>query len=352
MPRPERRLAPRLDGDTVERTVDAIARVQLPSGCIPWYPTGHADPWNHVEAAMALTVGGRTVEAERAYRWLASTQRADGSWFSYYRSDGSVEDATVDANFCAYVATGLWHFSQATQTTTLLEELWPMVERATEWVLQMQTPGGEVLWARDPAGVNADVALLTSTACIHLSLRCAIRAAEELGQKRPHWVDAADRAAHAVAHREDHFAPKRRWSMDWYYPVLGGAVTGMAARVRLAERWDDFVLEGLGCRCVADRPWVTAAETCELVLALDAVGRSDDARRLLDWAQCCRADDGSYWTGWVVDAAVHWPPEQPTWTAAAVVLAADALLGLSAASGFFRALHEPDESLEAVGDSA
>ncbi len=35
-------------------TVDGIAEWQLPSGMIPWFPGGHADPWNHVEAAMAL----------------------------------------------------------------------------------------------------------------------------------------------------------------------------------------------------------------------------------------------------------------------------------------------------------
>ena len=38
----------------LQQTVDAIADWQLPSGMIPWFPGGHADPWNHVEAAMAL----------------------------------------------------------------------------------------------------------------------------------------------------------------------------------------------------------------------------------------------------------------------------------------------------------
>ena len=32
------------------------------------------------------------------------------------------------------------------------------------------------------------------------------------------------------------------------------------------------MVPGLGIRCVDDRPWVTGAETCELVLALDVVG--------------------------------------------------------------------------------
>ena len=33
-----------------------LARLQLASGLVPWFTGGHADPWNHVECAMALTV--------------------------------------------------------------------------------------------------------------------------------------------------------------------------------------------------------------------------------------------------------------------------------------------------------
>ena len=36
------------------------------TGMIPWFDGGHCDPWNHVEAAMALTVAGLRDEALRA----------------------------------------------------------------------------------------------------------------------------------------------------------------------------------------------------------------------------------------------------------------------------------------------
>jgi len=65
----------------LQQTVDAIAEWQLPSGMVPWFPGGHADPWNHVEAAMALTLGGRDAAAERAFQWLADIQRPDGAPF-------------------------------------------------------------------------------------------------------------------------------------------------------------------------------------------------------------------------------------------------------------------------------
>ena len=42
--------------------------------------------------------------------------------------------------------------------------------------------------------------------------------------------------------------------MEWYYPVLGGALRGEAAQARIDERWDDFVVPGLGIRCVDHRP--------------------------------------------------------------------------------------------------
>ena len=54
---------------------------------IPWFEGGHCDPWNHVEAAMALTVCGLVDEAIAAYRWLVDRQLPDGSWFNYYRRD-------------------------------------------------------------------------------------------------------------------------------------------------------------------------------------------------------------------------------------------------------------------------
>ena len=52
------------------QTVDYIASVQLPSGMVPWYDGGHADPWNHTEALMALALGGRVAEAERGFDCL------------------------------------------------------------------------------------------------------------------------------------------------------------------------------------------------------------------------------------------------------------------------------------------
>jgi hypothetical protein len=102
-------------------------------------------------------------------------------------------------------------------------------------------------------------------------------------------------------------------------------VRGAAAERMLKAGWDTFVVPGLGVRCVSDEPWVTGAETCELAIALDAIGHRDLALELFEQIQFLRADDGSYWTGWQFANGKHFPHEQSTWTAAAVVLAADVL---------------------------
>ena len=133
-----------LTGDQVAATADAIAQWQLPSGMIPWVPGGHADPWNHVEAAMALASAGDLQAAERAYGWLQGLQHDDGSWHQYYTADG-VEQDKFDANVIAYVATGIWHHYLLTNDAGFVDEMFPMVERAIDWVFALQQPRGEVL---------------------------------------------------------------------------------------------------------------------------------------------------------------------------------------------------------------
>ena len=307
--------------------VDFIAAVQQPDGMIPWFPGGHGDPWNHVEAAMALDAGGRRAEAERAYEWLVATQRPDGAWHQYYR-DGRVEEATLDANVTAYVATGVWHHFVMTGDAGFLEAMFPVVERAVGFVLDLQTPRGEILWARHADGTPWSFALLTASSSTLASIGSAVRVAAALGHERPHWESAARRLQRVIVDEPAAFLPKDRWSMDWYYPVLAGAVTGDAARARLAACYDRFVMDGLGVRCVADKDWVTAAETAECAMAHLAAGEVDTAARLLRWAEHLRHDDGSYFTGMVHPQRHLFPAgERSTYSAAAVILATAALAG-------------------------
>ena len=317
------------------QTADHIVSHQQADGLIPWFDGHHGDPWDHVEAAMALTTMGRRDEARHAFTWSAQHQSADGTWPTEIVGR-TVQDASVDANQCAYIAVGMWHHWLVTGDRRFVTAMYPVVRDAIEFVCDLQQPGGAVSWSRSPAGeVSAD-ALLIGSSCMVLSLRCAMALADLVGDSQPDWELAAARLAHAVAVHPDGFTDQSRYSMEWYYPVLGGAVTGSAARALLDRRWDEFVVPGRGLRCVSDRPWVTAAETCELVIALDALGDTDRAMQLMRDVQFLRADDGGYWTGWVWPEDEYWPVERSTWTGAAVILAADVLADHTQAASLFR----------------
>ena len=316
------------------RTAESIARAQLRSGQIPAVVGGVADPWNHVEAAMALDVAGRPAQARAAYEWLRRSQNPDGSWYRGYRGD-EVADAACESNFSAYLAVGLWHHHHSTGDEEFLDRMWPTLTRALGFVLTLQSPGGQIWWARDAQGRPATEALLTGCASIYHSLRCALAIAELRQAPQPDWELAAVTLGHLVARHPDRFATRDRYSMDWYYPILGGAMRGSAARRRLAEGWDRFVVPGLGVRCVSDHPWVTGAESAELVLALAALGDIDRGAKLLGDIAHLRCPDGSYWTGYVYPDDAMWPEERTTWTAGAVLLADAMLAGEPATRAVF-----------------
>ncbi len=315
------------------QTAESIAAVQLRSGEIPWSDGGHTDPWDHVECAMALTAAGLFEESRAAYEWSRREQRPDGSWAIQYRR-GTVEDANSDSNFCAYIATGVWHHVLVTDDHDFAERLWPTVHAAIDFVLNLQAGTGEIYWAHGPGGVLPE-ALLTGNSSVYHSIRCALALADRLGAPQPEWEVAVGRLGHAIAEHPAAFTDKPLHSMDWYYPILGGALHGAAAQERIEARWDEFVVDGLGIRCVNDRPWVTGAETCELVMALDAVGDRRRAVQQFAAMQHLRDPDGSYWTGLVYADGKRWPVERTTWTGAAVILAADALSRTTAAGGIF-----------------
>ncbi len=319
-----------------------IRRCQRDDGGILWFEDGKLDPWDHTEAAMALTIGGNFQGFQRAFEWLRANQNTDGSWFAMYYGPSDTpekERAKIETNFVAYPACGLWHYYLVTQDRDFVTATFPMVAHAIDFVLAQQNPEGDVQWALSRQEDLPNDALITACASILRSLECAIALAEVVGDVREDWRQSYQRLADALLTKPWRFdrtwEAKTRFSMDWFYPILAGIYDTHSARQRIDARWLTFVHSDFGCRCVSDEPWVTVAESCELTLALVACQRREQARalfqRLLRWQD----SDGGFWTGYSFRDEVIWPHEKTTWTAAAVLLALDALEGLTPASQLF-----------------
>jgi hypothetical protein len=319
----------------VAATAAAIAAVQEADGAVPWSVGAHTDTWNHVESAMGLLVGGQDDAAHRAYDWCLATQRRDGSWPMRVVA-GVVDDASVETNMTAYLAVGVWHHWLVRSDERFVRRCWPAVRRALDLVVSLQLGFGGIAWSREEGGRVNEEALLAGSSSTYHALAAGLALSELVGQPQPEWELAAGRLGHALREHRDLFLDKSTFAMDWYYPVLGGAVRGAAGLALLEARWDDFVVPGLGVRCVDTNPWVTAAETCELVLALDTLGERERALALLRDVQHLRHQDGAYETGYVYADRAHWPGTQTTYTAGAVILAVDALSGGTPGSDIFR----------------
>ena len=243
---------------------------------------------------------------------------------------------------CAYIATGVWHHWRCTWDRGFLDHLWPTVERALDWVLSLRRADGLVLWAVEADGTRPwDYALLTGTSSIQHALRCGRALSDVVGEPRPEWSDAADAMVAAVVEPARRVRARRsagRWTGTTRCSAARS--TGEAAKARLAEGWDTLRHGGLR-RPLRQRRAVGDGVGDGRVLA----GLRRHRRPGHGVATCCAgpaptaARTASYWTGLVYDdrgQSVRFPFEEHTsYTAAAVVLAADAIAGASPASALF-----------------
>ena len=110
--------------------------------------------------------------------------------------------------------------------------------------------------------------------------------------------------------------------MDWYYPILGGALRGDVALARIDAGWSRFVVPQLGVRCVSDQP-VGDRRRDVLSWYLPCARSSSTTGRpsCSAGSSTCATRDGSYWTGYVYPDEARWPEERTTWTAGAALLA-------------------------------
>jgi hypothetical protein len=350
----------------IKGCADHIQTLQADDGAISWIAAGIWDAWNHGESAMGLAIAGRKQPALRALDHLIERQEQDGSWVGDLGASVPLDadnrhlvpgtpQTAKDTNFTGYAAVTILRSLSALDALDQLPRYWPTLNAALGFVLEHQTAHGDIVWKSADAGENLEDldSLRAGNASLYKSLECMILIARQLGHDETVWANARRRIGATLRENDARFdrtgIDRRRYAMDWYYPVLTGVLPAEAGRARLYARWNEFVQSGLGCRCVADEPWVTAAETAELVMACLSVGKTKQARALLEGLHALAADDGGYWMGWQFDENVIWPRERPSWTAGALIMAADALEGLSTGSDLLITNRVPELSTSDAG---
>lgn len=320
-------------------SVEYILKVQNEDGSIPWEENKKLDPWDHIEAAMGLSVAGKKEEAESAFLWLKENQLSDGSWYSEYLMSSPVTKRK-ETNFSAYIATGLWHYYLIFEDKNFLKFMLPTITKSVNFVTSMQTEQGDIYWASEEDKEILDDSLITGSSSIYKSLECASAIFNLLGESSLQADISKKNLKDSILNNPERYdrnwESKSRYSMDWYYPILCGIYDDKKSIKDIETKWSKFIVDDMGCKCVEEEPWVTVAESSELVLALVKIGLREEALKIFNSLHQWRdTQDGLYWTGYVYKDKKFWPVEKPTWTAGAVLLAADALYEFTPGSELF-----------------
>ena len=296
---------------------------------------------------MALRVGGLTPAATRAYEWLRGDP-ARRRLLADEAVGGRPGRPTRRRDQHARLRRRrrLAPLAGRPATTAFARPMWPAVRRALDFVLGLQPPRGEIaLGAGRGRQRRRRTRCCPAASSIHQACAARSRSPSWLDDPQPDWELAAGPArARGGRGTRSAFADKSRFSMDWYYPVLGGAVRGQDARPPAGGgAGTTFVVPGLG-RPLRRRPsrGSPAAETCELVARAGRAGRRATGR----WSCSRRAAPARTRTaptgpGYVFADQAPLAGERSTWTAAAVVLAADALSRTTRGAGIFRGATMP-----------
>ena len=80
---------------------------------------------------------------------------------------------------------------------------------------------------------------------------------------------------------------------------------------------------------------MTVAETSEFIISLMIYGDQERSVELLTDVLNITDENKIPYMGWQYEENIFWPNEKPSWTAAALIIAADTVLNFSNASNLF-----------------
>lgn len=316
-----------------------IKSIQYKSGAIPSNEDGTHDPWDHIESIMGLNIYKDIEASKSAFNWLTHHQNSDGSWYAkYYKTDAIEKNKPT--HFSPYIAVAALHFFRIFKDINFLQSIWSSIELAVNFSVELQQDNGTIPWSINNNSQIENDYLLTGCSSILKSIECGIALSKILNQTEniEKWKKAHLLLSNAIQDPDGKFdliKDRKRFSMDWYYPILSGCLKQQQKLHYINKIFKDFYLDGIGIKCVIEEPWVTVAETSEFILALMCAGYDDEAKRLLFDVLNISDEEGIPFMGWQYEQNIFWPEEKPSWTAAALMLSADCVLDYSDASDLF-----------------
>ena len=317
-----------------------IKSIQYKSGAIPSNEDGTHDPWDHIESIMGLNIYKDIEASKSAFNWLTHHQNSDGSWYAkYYKTDAIEKNKPT--HFSPYIAVAALHFFRIFKDINFLQSIWSSIELAVNFSVELQQDNGTIPWSINNNSQIENDYLLTGCSSILKSIECGIALSKILNETEniEKWKKAHLLLSNAIQEPDGKFdliKDRKRFSMDWYYPILSGCLKQQEKLHYINKIFKDFYLDGIGIKCVIEEPWVTVAETSEFILALMCAGYDDEAKRLLFDVLNISDEEGIPFMGWQYEQNIFWPEEKPSWTAAALMLSADCVFDYSDASDLFK----------------
>ncbi len=316
-----------------------IKNIQHESGAIPSNEDGSHDPWDHIESIMGLNFSNEYEASKRAFNWLIRNQNIDGSWFAKYKNDTPIEK-NKPTHFGPYISVAALHFYKISKDKDFLEKVWPTIELAINFSVNLQTKNGTIPWSIDEHEEVEHDFLITGSSSILKSIECGLAVSKILDkhENTESWIKSYDLLSEAIKNptgKFDILKDRKRFSMDSYYPILSGCLNQNQIKLYIDKIFADFYVNEIGVKCVIEEPWVTVAETSEFIVSLMISGDFNKSKQLLIDILNISDENKIPYMGWQYKENIFWPNEKPSWTAAALIIAADSVLNFSSASDLF-----------------
>ena len=325
--------------DIFLRIAKSIKTNQLDSGAIPSNADLSHDPWDHIEAIMGLNFLRDKESSDLALKWLKNNQNKDGSWYAKYSNNDPIE-LNKPTHFGPYISVAALHYYKIFSDKDKLLELWETIDSAIDFSLNLQDSNGTIPWSVDKNNQIENDFLLTGASSILKSLECAIAISKILDlDSNKKWIKAYELLAYAIKNPKglfDKTIDRSRFSMDWYYPIISGVLSDSEKDKYIKKIYKDFYIEGIGVKCVVEEPWVTVAETSEFIVSLVISNEIEEAKKLLIEVMNISDLNDIPYMGWQYEENIFWPEEKPSWTAAALILAADSIYDFSSGSDILK----------------